>query len=295
MQKALFFMLAMMMSYSAYAEEVITTHNGMTLRADLELADGKALKDGVIIMLHGTIAHNRMEIMQAFSDLLNERGYSTLRPILALGIDARPSTMLDCAIDHKHKHEDAMDELAAWSDWLTSQGAGKIAALGHSRGGNQMLRMAKDDDSIEQIVLIAPMTWNKDKEFKTYKERYKQPLEPIFNQAQSMVKKGEGDELMELPGFIYCENTKATAAAVVSYYKDDENKDSVKVLAQTDKPVLLLVATEDTAVPDLLARSENITQDNVTVEVIDGADHFFRDLHAEDSADLIDEFLDWNS
>jgi len=124
------------------AEEVTVKQGDITLRG-LTLAEGKTAKDGVILMQHGTLAHNKMEIMQSLSDLLKEKGYNTLNVNLSYAVDKRPSEMLDCTIEHKHKHEDAMAELDTWMNWLKEQGASKVTVLGHSRGGNQVRGMRR--------------------------------------------------------------------------------------------------------------------------------------------------------
>jgi hypothetical protein len=62
----------------ALAEDVRTRHRGMTLNANLEMARGKGLEDGVILIAHGLLAHNRMELVAALQRLFKERGLSTL-------------------------------------------------------------------------------------------------------------------------------------------------------------------------------------------------------------------------
>ncbi len=87
------------------AEEVTVKQGDLTLRGELTLVEGKTAKDGVILMQHGTLAHNKMEIMQSLSELLKEKGYNTLNVNLSYAVDKRPSEMLDCTIEHKHKHD----------------------------------------------------------------------------------------------------------------------------------------------------------------------------------------------
>ena len=72
------FCLGCLSSVQLMAEEVLLKHGEIELRADLNLADDKQLSDGVILMLHGTLAHNRMEIVETVSGLLNDEGYNTL-------------------------------------------------------------------------------------------------------------------------------------------------------------------------------------------------------------------------
>ena len=55
---------------ASHAGEVTLAQGAITLNARLELADGKTLKDGVILMTHGTLAHNGMEIIQTLQGLM---------------------------------------------------------------------------------------------------------------------------------------------------------------------------------------------------------------------------------
>jgi Predicted hydrolases or acyltransferases (alpha/beta hydrolase superfamily) len=277
------------------AEEVTVKQGDITLRGELTLADGKTAKDGVILMQHGTLAHNKMEIMQSLSELLKEKGYNTLNVNLSYAVDQRPSEMLDCTIEHKHKHEDAVAELDTWMNWLKEQGAGKVAILGHSRGGNQVTWYAaeKDSELLEKVIAIAPATADADKSSKEYEERYKKPLADIMAEATKLVGEGKGAEMMTLPGFVYCENAKAAADSVVSYYKDDERKNTPSLLPKITKPTLIVMGSADEVVDDLPAKLEGIKQDNLKTETIDGADHFFMDLYADELADKVATFVDW--
>jgi dienelactone hydrolase len=280
---------------TAQAEEVTVKQGDTTLRGELTLADGKTAKDGVILMLHGTLAHNKMEIMQSLADLLKAKGYNTLSANLSFGMDKRPSEMLDCSIEHRHKHEDAVAELDTWMNWLKGQGASKVVLLGHSRGGNQVSWYAAEKDSalLQKVVAISPMTWDAASAAKEYEERYKKPLVDVLAEAQKLVDAGKGDTVMELPGFVYCEKAKATANAVLSYYKDDKRKNTPSLLAKIKKPMLIVMGSADEVVADLPAKLEGIKQDNLKVETIDGADHFYMDLYADELADKVATFVDW--
>lgn len=277
------------------ADEVTVKQGDLELRADLTLAEGKTAKDGVIMLLHGTLAHNKMEIMQALGDLLKERGYNTLNVNLSYALDKRPSEMLDCTIEHQHKHEDAVAELDTWMNWLKEQGASKVAILGHSRGGNQVAWYAseKDSDLLEKVIAVAPATWDAAESAKGYEERYQKPLADIMAEATKLIDESKGATAMEVPGFVYCEKTKAAADSLVSYYKDDERKDTPKLLPKIKKPVLIVVGSADEVVADLPAKLEGVKQDNLTVETVDGADHFFMDLYADEVADKVATFVDW--
>ena len=280
---------------SVLADEVLLKHEDIELRADLTLAEDKSLSDGVVVLLHGTLAHNRMEIVATVAELLNDEGYNTLAINLGFAIDKRPEGMLDCQIEHRHQHEDAIAELNVWMSWLQGQGVSKAAVWGHSRGGNQVAWFASEHDSelLEKIILVAPSTWSGEYNAKNYQQRYGQPLADLMAKAQALVDVGKPDEIMTVPGFVYCQNTKASATAFLSYGRDDKRKNTPTVLQKVAKPTLVVIGSADEVVADLPAQMEKLSLDNVGVETVDGADHFFLDLYADDMVELIVDFLDW--
>ena len=278
---------------SGYAEEVTLAHGAITLNARLEVADGKTLGDGVILLTHGTLAHNGMEIIRTLQDLLNQNGLNTLAINLGLGLNDRHG-MYPCETLHTHKHTDALDEIGAWIGWLKGQGADHIVLLGHSRGGNQVAWFAAERDMpvVKATVLVAPQTWDADSEAKNYAARYGQPLGPLLEKAQALVKAGKADTALENTDFIYCADTEVTAGSFAAYYTPDTRLDTPSLLPRIGIPVLVFSGTEDSSVaglPDKLAQLENT--DKVEHVAIEGADHYFRDLYAEDVADAIVDFV----
>lgn len=280
---------------SVQAEEVSVKQGDTTLRAELTLADGKTAKDGVILLLHGTLAHNKMEIMQALLEQLKAKGYNTLSVNLSYGLDKRPSDMLDCSIAHKHTHADAVNEVDTWLNWLKEQGASKVVLLGHSRGGNQVAWYAaeKDSDLLEKVIAVAPATYDADKAAQEFAENNKKPLVDVLAEAQKLVDAGKGDTLIDLPRFIYCENAKASANAILGYYKPDERRDTPTLLPKINKPTLVVVGSADEVVEDLPAKLDGVKHDKLSVVTLDGADHFFRDLYADELVDKVTTFVGW--
>ena len=92
------------------AQEVTLSHAGITLNANLELAPGKELAEGVILITHGGLAHNGMEIMVTLQSLFKDHGYSSLAINLSLGIDNRHG-MYDCNVTHRHHNSDSSEEI----------------------------------------------------------------------------------------------------------------------------------------------------------------------------------------
>lgn len=287
----------LMMAVSAIPVEAkdVTQVNadGLTLNANLELADGKTIADGLVLLTHGTLAHNKMEIIVALQGALAERGISSLAPSLSLGVSNRTG-MYDCAVPHTHKHTDALTEIGLWLNWAKAEGATDVVLAGHSRGGNQTAWFAsrEPDAVVSKVVLIAPAVWNADKAAKGFKKSHKRDLSGAMAEANALVAAGKGDAMLKGMGVIYCPGADVTADSFVSYYEVDERMHTPNLMPLIGKPTLVIAGTEDTVVAGLIEATQPLV-DAGTVEmaVIDGADHFFLDFFIEDAADAIEAFV----
>jgi pimeloyl-ACP methyl ester carboxylesterase len=274
------------------ADEVTLPYRGLILNARLEMAKGKTLADGVILITHGSLAHNDMELYRTLQELLKEKGRNSLAINLSLGLDNRHG-MYECATTHRHRHTDALDEIGAWLEWLKGKGVKKVVLLGHSLAGNQTARYAAERDStlIRGIVLVAPGMWD-DAVFATYERRYKQPLKPVLERAESLVKAGKGDSLLERTDFLTCAKTTVRAASFVSYYLPSQRPSTPALLPKVGKPVIVFIGTQDDIHPDVIEKVKPLADGKrVQLKIIEGADAFFRDLYAEDVVDTIEAFL----
>ncbi|WJW76506.1 alpha/beta fold hydrolase [Thiohalobacter sp. IOR34] len=275
------------------AEEVKQEYQGLTLNARLQLAAGHSLQDGVVLLVHGTLAHNGMEIITTLQDLLAENGRNSLAINLSLALDDRHG-FYDCTVPHRHRHTDALDEIAAWLAWLKRQGVGDVVLMGHSRGGNQTAWFVaeRDDPLIRKLILIAPQTWSRDYAAESYQARFGVPLAPVLETARARVAAGQGGELMGPIGFIYCKDARATPAAVLSYYSDDPRMDTPYLLPRIDKPVLVFAGSEDQVVKGLDKRLAPLAEQGVIrLVVLEGADHGFRDLYADELVEAAVAFI----
>ncbi len=276
----------------ALAEEVRIRSGNLTLTGNLELAEGKTLADGVLLMVHGTLAHNRMELIQTLQKLLKEHDVSTLAINLSLGIDARKG-MYDCNQPVRHTHDDAVEEIAAWVDWLKNKGAKKIWLFGHSRGGNQvaLYLLRRHDPAVEKAVLLAPMTYDAKRAAVQYEKRFGMKLDAALQAAHTLLKAGRGDEPSNWAGIVYCKQGRGTARAFLSYHAPRAVFDTPSLLKKMPVKALVIAGSEDEIFPDLAERMKPLADGGkVKLEVLD-AGHFFRDFAAEDAAQVIATFL----
>lgn len=274
------------------AKEVTLQYQGLTLNANLELAAGKKIADGAILITHGSLAHRGMESLVNFQNLFKEKGYNTLAINLSLGLNNRHG-MYDCRIPHRHRYTDAVGEIHAWMDWLKKQGASRAAVLGHSRGAAQTALYAAERNHAltKAVVLLAPATLDNASP-KEYEERFQQPLALLLEKAQDLIQAGKDDTLLEGIGLMACANTSASAASLVSYYKPDPRLDTIALLSKIAKPVLVVVAGGDEIVVGLDKKvAPKADGKRVQMKVVENADHFFRDLYADEAVDAIDPFL----
>ena len=278
---------------SVQAEEVATRHRGLTLNGNLELAEGKNLDDGVILITHGLLAHNKMEIISAFQNLFKARGLSTLAINLSFGISDRHG-FFDCGRLHTHRPTDALDEIDAWIGWLKTQGATDIVLMGHSQGGAQTALYAAErkDESISAVVLVAPGTFSPERTATAYQQRHGTDLAPILERAQALVREGRGQTQLDRIGFLTCENATVTAASFVGWYAPSPLRHTPALLPRIKTRTFVVVAGADALVPDLAEEVAPLDgKGAVSVKVIDGADHFFLDLFADEATEAITAWL----
>jgi len=290
---ALMLALGLLVAPAAAAKEVTLPHRGITLNATLEIAEGKSPGDGVVLMVHGTMAHKDMETMRQFRALFRQKGYSTLALNLGLGVDNRRE-FYDCARPNAHRFGDALDEIGAWLDWLQSNGAQRVVLFGFSRGGQQAAWFAAERDhaAVASLVLLAPINPIEAADPARYEAQFGRPLKPLLEQARSLVKAGKGQARLENVAFLTCLATHVTAESFRSYYAPDPQLEMPALLKRVKKPALVVVAGADQIVRDLdKLIAPLVDGKRLRMAVVPDADHFFRDLYGEDAMDEIVKFL----
>lgn len=277
---------------AAAAERVTLEHDGVDLVGHLAEGSGAAPEDGVVLMLHGTLAHGRMEVMTAVQDLLAEQhGLNTLSINLSFGIDQREG-MFDCDAPVTHGPEEHMDELAAWQDWLAEQGYGPVTLMGHSRGGNQIARYLteREPDNVAGLTLLAPATFDAEETAAEFHEQTGTSLDEALAAARERADADNG--MLQDHRFLYCEALEVAPQAFIGYYEPGSQHDTPGVIDGIATPTQVIIGEADETVPDLPERMAAVEGDDaIRVDTVPGADHFFRDFFADDAADLIAEFV----
>ncbi len=296
--RGLFFMLLTLLflaqsAQKSKAEEVSFEYLGLELSANLEIAHGKALKsDGVVLLVHDTLAHDRVELMSSLQDSLRDLGVNSLAITLSLGMDKRHG-MFDCKLEQDHRHEDAVDEINAWVQWLKEKGATSITVAGHGRGANQVALYAINrlDKTVKRVALMAPLMQTPEKVEADYKARFRRSLREELAKAEELVANEEGNQLMDVPGFLNCQKAQVTAGAFANYYGANPKFLTTNLLQSISAPVLIAVGDQDQSLQEIeAARAEFGAVKTISLVTVPGADQDFRDLAADELAKKLKEF-----
>ncbi len=239
------------------------------------VADGKSIGDGVVLILHGTLGHKDMEIIETLQSVFQEGGYSSLAITLSLGVSDRRG-FYPCESRHAHQYGDAVGELTSWVEWLDSQRVETIALMAHSRGANQATKyVLSSDASVSSLVLLAPSANDV----------------ALDNVMRHKLGKLNPNDWLSGVEFLHCEDADVQVASYLSYFGPNANNNTVSLLADIKVPTLVISGSEDVVVGDLGRPLTEVENDAVMHLKIEGADHFFRDLYAYDVVDAVDSFL----
>ncbi|MCK5665041.1 MAG: alpha/beta hydrolase [Thiotrichaceae bacterium] len=274
------------------AKEVTHQFHGLTLNANLELAEGRVLTDGVVLILHGIMGHNRMEIIETTQQALLDNDRSSLAINLSLSMNNRHG-FFDCTWPHHHVQDDAIDEISVWVGWLRDQGVTRVILMAHSRGANQAMVYAVDnkDPEVTQLIFLAPGTF--DDSNQQFANRYGNHFGKLMAKAQKNISTGMGNQIMEKTDFWFCPQAKVTADSFVSYYSDKSRfRNFQSYLPRITVPTLITTGTQDERQPDIKKHVYPYVDGKlVRLSVIEGADHFFRDFNIEEAMEAAVEFL----
>jgi len=268
---------------SAVPVSIEIDYEGRKLRANGEWAVPEGVnpsEKGAVLWLHGLFqTHNMREPIGIQREAWVSEGYPVLSPTLTLGVNDRKASY-DCSYALDHDYELNIKELERWVEWLKDKGVKRIILAGHSMGGQQVIELAyrlRGDSSIVGLLAVAPA--------KGLKREHK-----LLKRAEELVKARRGSELLET-NFFYCQKAKVSARTLYSYYGVERNIG--RFLSKLSIPVLVVWGGEDDRVKELPAFLEPYIKGkkNIRLEVIDYADHFFRDLASEDLSAIAVEFF----
>lgn len=263
-------------SAAARAEPVQIKPSLLRLNGNLELPAGKTAADGIVLIVHGMLSWYGQETIVALQKNLKDRGVGSLAITLSLGVDNRQGTRR-CDIVHDYAVAGAKREVGLWLEWLAGQGARTVDLLGFSRGGTQVATFAPELARARRVVLLAPTFATADEQAGRYRRAFGHELAPEIAEARKHPLQQRTID------FLSCRQAPVLNATFLDGYAELPPS----LAAKTGHPTLVVVAGRDEVVPDLATKLPS----DVKPVVIDGASHFFLDLHGEEAADAIAKFL----
>lgn len=282
-------------SSSALAKPVTATFDGLQLNAELRLAEGKSLQDGVVLMMPSPLGHHRMEIIVNTQDVLTQRGYNTLAPSLSLGYDNR-RWYLDCGRPIKFTASMIFAEIDFWVKWLKGQGVKNITLFGHSLSANYITWYLHERAfaDVRGAIILAPATLAYgERGIRRYEKRFKVSLAAVLARADQAVREGEGEMvMMEKTDFYFCPVADVTADAFVSLYRDLFSLDMPVLWQGLAKPSLLIIGTGDKRSPGIVEEAgKAAVNKSLEVVTIENGGHFFKGLYTDEAVDAMAAFI----
>lgn len=285
---------ALLLTTPVVAVEVTTQYEGKTLNGNLEIAGGKDLADGAILIFHAMMQHRESEIILGLQNGFIEAGRNSLAVNLSMGVDNRHGSF-ECSEPHRYLFDDAFGEGLAWLEWLNQQGAGPVAILGHSLGANQALGLVVDhpESQVAALILLSPMTTGHEKLLSAYEKRWRLDFDPIFDAAKSHIDRGNGDQLMRVD-FLFCPKAQVAARTFVSFYGGQPLRyDPSGYLHKLQTPTQIIIGSADERQPNVSTFLKPfVDDDKIFMYTIESGGHFFRDLNLEEAVEVAVEFLD---
>ncbi|MCJ8299289.1 MAG: alpha/beta hydrolase [Pseudomonadales bacterium] len=264
------------------AAPVTSQYQGLAVNANLELGDSDK---PIFLILHGTLAWHGMELPKALQTVLADEGYPSLAISLSYGVDNR-SGFYNCEQGLSSGQGAAISEIDHWVDYLHQQGYKNVAVIAHSRGGAQMADYSlQHSDKITQLHLIAPMHWN----MENSRQRYDAEHSKSLAQVLSNIEQNPQQPLLQ-QDVLSCKNTTVSAAAFRSYYSPIPEKNTPALLSSINVKTSVYLGTNDPLTLGFMAQQALFAANPlIDLVMIEDADHFFRDLYADE---IIEDILE---
>jgi pimeloyl-ACP methyl ester carboxylesterase len=285
--------MLLLVTFAPLQAKIVTQQfRGLTINANLEIAENSNITEGVVLILHGVMSHSGMEILDTSQQALLDNGKNSLAINLSLSVDNRKG-FYSCASPHRHLQDNALDEITAWVAWLRQKSVKQIVLLTHSRGANQAMVYAavQVDPEITHLVMLAPGVDDSPQRFES---RYGSTFNATLERVKKEKNAGRGNQLLENVDFWYCPKATVTPDSFLSYYGENSRFRKVQYyIPKIEVPTLVVIAGADQLVQNAAAKlAPFVESKQIQLVTIEGSGHFFLDFNIEEAIEAMIEFLD---
>ena len=254
----------------------------------------------VILLVHGTLGHQKMEIIDSIKSMLSENQIDSLSINLSYGEELRENSFFSCDKSHRHLESSSIDELLKWYKYLRTQKYSNIYLLGHSRGGLNVLQLSEiishnNIGHVKGLFLLAPVSDTLNDYILEYEAKgvdLKSKINGMVNRVKT------NDNQSNTIDFLYCNDSSVSDSSFLSYYyltdipqSHPYGTDLVTLLNRANFKTYVFTGSSDELVPLTHSRVEQVKHNNVTSFLIEDADHFFRDLYMDDVMEVVLEII----
>lgn len=265
-------------SGSLWAETLVKTlPNGIPVNAEYLPANPQK---PAMLVLHGFLQNFEFLATRNIINGLAEMDYTVLAPNLSLGVPNRKQSK-QCQAAHSTTLQDDLTEIDFWVKWLQQQGYTSIILVGHSWGSQHSLayKLQYPGSPVSAIIAISLVRTN-------------QPVSVHATQIrQAHTRLQENNNALSAYKLSFCNDFTSTPKTYLSYaeWSDDHIIKSLSQLQKQQVPVYLIIGGADKRTDQ--AWLDQLKPRVTEVTVIDGANHFFSQLHEFDLNDQLERIL----
>ena len=265
------------------------TTDGYTLHGLRSTPDGRPERAS-LLLVHGVGGNFYSGPLPLLAKELTAHGYECLT-INTRGHDwisggEPPKGFMGAAYE---LFEETLFDLDAFLQLLQDAGAKNLVLLGHSLGATKALyyQSSRPHSSIRSLIACSPADLSYEGRVKRIKG-----FEATYRQAKRSLAEGKADELYRVPSPTgWDSDTLFTARTLVNKYDRSTRFEASRLISNINTPILLTAGSKENT---LLEHARKLsTHSRSTIEVIEGADHFYTGRHMG-LAQVIDGWLSAN-
>ncbi len=229
------------------ADDVTIEHLGIELAGKLQSVGVQG--SPTVLIVHDALSFHGAEGPQALQSGLAARGVASLSITLSLGHNRR-RRLFDCTFEQDHRDADAVQEVAAWTDWLVGRGINAIVLAGEGVGALQIAMPPEaPNPAVRGLVLIAPAPSDEAAIATDYHLRFGISLADVLAEAQRVGSESGDDTIMNVPGFMTCARARVTAGAFLDAYNRTGRPSLTSLLRERALPTMIFLRPDDTRKP----------------------------------------------